>query len=112
VRYAIACVKDEESPTSDKESNVSYPHAHCNRRNELVFIPNGDASGTQEHLYRKNGRIKAVIGTYIRSTIKREAAIKARKANACKGEKMKLSWRLERISGRTYELEIGLGLAS
>jgi hypothetical protein len=46
----------------------------------------------QKHLYRQNSHNKAVIGTYTRSTIKKEAAIKARKANACKGENMKLSW--------------------
>jgi hypothetical protein len=83
---------DEGILTSDEESNVGYPDACCNRDNELVFIPNSDTSGIQEHLCWQNGHIEeALIGTYIRSTIKREAAINARKANACKGEKMKLS---------------------
>lgn len=67
--------EDEESPTSDEESNVSYPHARCNRHNELVFIPNGEANRDPE-ASRQNGHNKAVIGTYTRSTTKREAAIK------------------------------------
>jgi len=66
----------------------------------------------QKHLYRQNSHNKAVIGTYTRSTIKKEAAIKARKANACKGENMKLSWGLGRIGGRTYKLELDRGLGS
>jgi hypothetical protein len=73
------CVTDGEEPTSDDESDVSQPYARRNSHNELVLIPNGDTSDTYEYISRDSGRIeKALTGTYMRSTIKREEATMAR----------------------------------
>src|SRR5579863_878916 len=78
---------DDERPTSDEQTSINHPYARCNRHNELVFIPNCDANSTREHLSQQNSHIEgALIGAYIRSTIKREAAIKARKGKICKCE--------------------------
>jgi hypothetical protein len=49
LRYMTAHSMNEGSPTLDEESNVGDPYAGCNHHNELVFIPNGDANGTQGH---------------------------------------------------------------
>ena len=65
--------------TFDEEPNVSHPDACCDRHNELVSVPDGDASDTHKHLSQGDGRIEEVsMRTYTRSTINREAAIKAR----------------------------------
>ena len=42
---------DEGSLTSNEESNVSCPYARYNCHDELVFIPNGDPSGTPRGTY-------------------------------------------------------------
>ena len=65
----------EKGLALDNHSNVGHPHSHCDSHNELIFVPDGDAGGLDERFCWKKriglGRWKE---TYMRKTIKREAA--------------------------------------
>jgi len=61
----------------NEEYNVGSQYTSYNHYNDLHLVPNGEAGGARESLIREK-----IIGsdyrTYMRSTIKREAAAIAR----------------------------------
>jgi len=65
--------------TLNKEPKVGDPDTTRERYGELVPVPNGDAGGAHERfLSREDGHIAEIqTSTYMRSTIKSEAAAKA-----------------------------------
>jgi hypothetical protein len=50
------------------DPNVRHPYSNCDPRNELIFGPDRDAKGFNEHFGRENK-----MGTHMRKTIKAEA---------------------------------------
>jgi len=74
---------EREGLTAEMESNAGPPHNDRQRHNNLIFVPNRNASGINEHLIPENCHyMEPWPNTYLRRTINSEAAIDARDKNS------------------------------
>jgi hypothetical protein len=67
--------------TVNEKSKVSHPYASRDGSDQRVSVPNGDAGSAHERMLMPRGEMVALPETkrtYMRSTIKRDAAEKAR----------------------------------
>lgn len=77
--YEILDRKQEgrERLAPDSDTNVGQPHSSSDPHNKLLFIPDGSAGGLNQRFgWEERDNLERWKETYIRKTIKREAARK------------------------------------
>jgi hypothetical protein len=75
MRFWTGSRRERLAPDSD--SNVRQPHSSSDPHYKLLFIPDGSAEGLNQRLGREErDNLERWKGTYMRKTIKREAARK------------------------------------
>jgi hypothetical protein len=81
--FVVFYRSERKEPTVEMEPNAGPPHNDRQRYNDLVFIPNRNASGINEHLIPGSCHyMESWLNTYVRRTINSVAAIDARHKNS------------------------------
>jgi hypothetical protein len=81
--FKVLYRSERKGLTVEMDSNGGPPHNDRQRHNNLISVPNRNASGIDEHLISENCLyMEPWPNTYVRRTINSEAAIDARLKNS------------------------------